>query len=152
MTAKHRRHLGVFAPKQLFADNRYAVDQLDNSRLDILPRYRRDGAPDDPWLSPSRSEAVRALLILINAAARLVDPSLGQAEEPDLEAICRDAGLTDCQTEAVLMAGEGWSVVMIARFLEISHQAVSLRLHNGRRKLLRQVPPLDVMKMIQTAT
>jgi DNA-directed RNA polymerase specialized sigma24 family protein len=147
---RHRQLAAVFAPKRLHADNRYGVDQLDNVRLEVLPRYHREASADDPWLAPAKSEAVRALLIHIGAAQNS-GTATNYPVEFDLELLCQDAGLTDCQTEVVLMCGEGFGVVAIARMLEISHQAVSLRLHNGRRKILRQIPPLDALRAIQAA-
>lgn len=141
MTAKHRRHLGVFAPKQLFADNRYAVDQLDNSRQDILPRYRRDGAPDDPWLSPTRSEAVRALLLYVQAATHSPDcEAPPDGSELDLEAFCRDAELDESETEVVSLAAEGWVQRQIAEWLGFSQATVCRRLTTGRRKLAGWLP------------
>jgi len=142
VTAKHRR--GLYRPKQISADNRYGVDLLDNSREEILPRYERDAAGDDPWLAPEKSEAVRALLILIESAETHQSDQI-QESELDLRAFCEDAELSPRQAEVVMLAGEGWRVGAIASWLKISHQAVSLYLRNGRWKLSRRIPPMDIL-------
>jgi DNA-binding NarL/FixJ family response regulator len=147
MTTKHRKHLdGIFAPKQLFADNRYSVDTLDNARLEVLPRYHRDAAADDPWLAPAKSEAVRALLILIGAAQNH-STATNYPVELDLQAFCQDAKLKPAETEVVLLAAEGWVQRQIGEWLEINQATVSRRLSSGRRKLSGWLPVLVAIRL-----
>ena len=143
----HRRVAGMLPPRRFRTDTRYSVDQLDGSRqeygIDREQRHR-EAAPDDPWLSPAKSEAIRALLVLIEfAQAHTYYDGHTPDNDYDLREFCELAGLTEKQTEAACLIGEGWGVAAIAEMLEISRQAVSLRLHYGRRKLVRLTLPVD---------
>lgn len=127
----------------------YAVHLLDGSREEYAlnrEQRHREAAADDPWLSPEKSEAVRALLVLIEfAQAHTYSTTHTPDNDFDFRAFCEDAKLTERQTEAVCLVGEGWGIAAIATMLGISRQAVSYRLHYGRAKLVRQVLPLGVV-------
>jgi DNA-directed RNA polymerase specialized sigma24 family protein len=142
MTSKHRR--GLLRPRRQRTITTYGVHALDNLREEVMPRYHRDASVDDPWLNPSKSEAVRALLVLIAHAMAHTPQADSQNDiDLDLRLFCVDAKLTDRQMEVVLMVAEGWGILTIASWLGISRQAVSRHLSLGRGKLARQVPPID---------
>ena len=151
MTTRGRRYLaGFIRAKRPKTITTYGVHTLDNVREEILPRYHRDACVDDPWLSPTRSEAVRALLVLIAAAQAhtAVDEPVESAW--DLRAFCEDAELEAPETDVVVLAGEGWTQRRIAEWLGFSQATVSRRLSTGRHKLVGYLP-LDVAYRLQTA-
>lgn len=141
MTTKHRRR-GLLPPRRPRTITTYRGG-LDSSREEILPRFHREAAADDPWLSPMKSEAVRALMLLIAGAAAHTSVDKPDPAEVDLQDVFRDAGLTERQLEVASLTAEGWTVTAIASWLGIKHQTVSQHLHYGRRKLIRQVLPVD---------
>lgn len=146
-TRTHRRMKGLLPPRRPRTVTTYGVHLLDGTRgeyaLDREQKHR-EAIADDPWLSPEKSEAVQALLVLIEfAQAHTYSTAYTPADDLDVRGFCEDAGLTAKQLEVVLMVGEGWAIGAIAIQLGITRQAVSLRLHYGRRKLVRQVLPLD---------
>jgi predicted DNA-binding protein (UPF0251 family) len=104
---------------------------------------RRESAPDDPWLSPEKSEAVRALLVLIEfAQSHTYSTAYMPDEDLDLGELFRDAGLTASQLEVASMIAEGWGIGAIAERIGISRQAVSKHLARARRKLIRLALPV----------
>ncbi len=122
-------------------DSDYGRHALDNTRLEVQPRYHRDAAADDVWLAPTRSEALQALLIYVLAAQH--SPSLSEPANDsglDLEAFCQDAELTERQIQVVLMAGEGLGVREIGRTLKLHHSTVAQHLAYGRHKLAGWLP------------
>ncbi len=127
----------------------YGRHPLDSTKLELHPATRREVPADDPWLSPQKAEAVRALLIQIEFAQdhETMYRKLAEAdsEELDVRGFCEDAELTERQLEAVLMIAEGWAVADIALRLGISQRAVSFRLYYGRMKLVRHIPPLGLV-------
>jgi len=134
-------------------DTRYSVDQLDGSRqeygIDREQRHR-EAAPDDPWLSPAKSEAIRALLVLIEfAQAHTYYDGHTPDNDLDLRGFCEDAKLTERQTEVVCLVGEGWGIMAIARQLGLSHPTVIQHLATGRAKLVRQIPPMDTYDVLE---
>jgi|SRR6185437_14125022 len=151
MTTRHRRYLSGFIrgrrPKTITS---YGVHVLDNTREEIMPPEHRHACADDPWLSPARSEAVRALLILI-ASAQANTP----VDEPleaswDLRGFCEDAELEPPEVDVVVLAGEGWTQRRIADWLGFSQATVCRRLSTGRHKLVGWLP-LEVAYRLQSA-
>ena len=146
-TRYHRRIKGLLPPRRPRTITSYGVHALDGTRIEYAigrEQKHREATADDPWLSPSKSEAIRALLILIEfAQAHTYLDSYTSDNDLDLRGFCELAQLTERQTEAVCMVGEGWGIGAIALQLGISRQAVSLRLHYGRRKLVRLTLPVD---------
>lgn len=148
MTTRHRRTMaGLLPPRRQRTVTTYAVHVLDGSREEYAlnrEQRHREAAADDPWLSPEKSEAVRALLVLIEfAQAHTYSTAHTPDNDFDLRWFCEAGKLTDRQTEIVLMVGEGWGMGAIAEKLEISRQAVSMHLHRGRGRLVRLVLPVD---------
>ena len=118
-----------------------------------MPRYHRDASPDDPWLSPTRSEAVRALLVFIQAAQHSPDcEAPPDGSELDLEAFCLDAELEEPETEVVLLAAEGWVQRQIAEWLGFSQATVSRRLSTARHKLAGHLPLVVSHRLISVDT
>src|SRR5207302_7590237 len=126
-------------PKRLrpwAVDTDYGRHPLDNTRFELHQRYHRDVSADDPWLSPQKSEAIQALLLYVESAQVYQPPQFAASEEDlDLEIFCKDAQLTERQTQVLLMTGDGLGVVEIARVLDISHPTVIQHLHYARHKL-----------------
>lgn len=157
MTTRHHRR-GLLPPRRQRTDARYGVHALDGTReeyaLGAGPNdrsvFHREATPDDPWLSPEKSEAVRALLVLIEfAQAHTYYDGHTPDEDYDLRGFCEDAKLTERQTEVVCMVGEGWGIMAISRRLGLSHPTVIQHLASGRGKLVRLVLPMvtyDVLK------
>lgn len=145
--ARHRPHRhGLLPPKRPRTITTYGVHPLDNTREEYtLERWQshREAPADDPWLAPAKSEAVRALTILIAAAANhtLLVNSVGD-NDLDLRGFCEDAELTEHQTEVIVLAGEGWTQRAIADWLDISQASVWRHLHSGRRSLIGRLPVL----------
>jgi len=150
VTKRHHRYLvGLLSPKRLPTITAYRGG-LDNECLEILPRYHREAAADDPWLAPEKSEAVRALLILIAGAQphSLIDEPLELAW--DLRGFCEDAELSPGETDVLVLAGDGWNQSQIASWLEVNQATVSRRLSTGRAKLAGWLP-LEVASRLVVA-
>jgi DNA-binding CsgD family transcriptional regulator len=139
-------------PKRFRADDSdYGVDQLDNTREEVHPYFHRDATPDDRWLSPFNSEAVQALLVTIGAAqAHSLEPER-PPDELDIRALAEDAGCTEKQIEVFMFTCAGQRQREIAVALGISQAAVWRLLDIARRKLVRVVPPLEVLREVARA-
>ena len=155
MTTRHRR-LGLLPPRRPKTITSYGVHALDGTRTEYAldrEQKHREAEADDPWLSPSKSEAIRALLVLIEFAqansyydGHTPDPD---DNDYDLEGFCRDAELTERQTAVVLMVGQGWGIMAISRELGLSHPTVIQHLRTGRAKLVRQTLPMDTYGVVE---
>jgi ATP/maltotriose-dependent transcriptional regulator MalT len=144
---------GLLPPRRPRTVTTYAVHLLDGSREDYAlnrEQRHREAAPDDPWLSPEKSEAIRALLVLIEfAQAHTYSTAHIPDNDYDLKGFCEDAKLTERQTEVICMIGEGWGIMAISRQLGLSHPTVIQHLRTGRGKLLRLVLPMDTYDMLE---
>ncbi len=104
-----------------------------------------------PWLSPFESEAVKALLVTIGAAqTHGLEPETTR-DELDIRGLAEDAGCTDKQIEVFMFTCAGRRQCDIARVLGISHAGVQHHLETARRKLVRIVPPPEVLREIASA-
>ena len=159
MTKRHHRQLAaVFTPKRVFADNRYGVDALDNTRLEILPRYHRDSAADDPWLAPAKSDVYMEGDIRIRACAAHKSLAWAASSRPgnestdvltltvDLRELCEKAKLDPIEADILAVADNGWTQRQIAEWLGIGVATVNRRLHSGRGKLIERIPDLVVLR------
>lgn len=147
MTARHhRRFLRAKRPRTVTTYR----GGLDAERQEIMPRYHRDATPDDPWLDPRRSEAVRALLIWIAAAQSHTPSEPVEQGDWDLRGMCEDAKLDIRETEVVLLVGEGWHQRQIASWLGLSQSTVCRHLSRARHKLAGWLP-LAVAVRLQAA-
>src|SRR6267142_3706972 len=157
MTARHRRQM-FGRPRRPKTITTYGVHVLDNSREEVMPRYHRDANVDDPWLGPNKSEAVRALLILLAGAQAHVPDTpevkwrLTATSQSDLDMrwFLDDAKLTEKQIEVLMLTGEGRTVREIAKFLGVNRMTVGEHLRKGRHKLIRQIPPIDAFKVVMS--
>jgi DNA-directed RNA polymerase specialized sigma24 family protein len=150
VTARRRRYLAGFIRAKRPKTITTYLGGLDNTRDEILPRYHRDANADDPWLAPTRSEAVRALLVLIAAAQAHTAVDEPVEASWDLRGFCEDAELEAPETDVLVLVGEGWSQRRIAEWLGFSQATVCRRLSTGRHKLVGYLP-LEVAYRLQTA-
>jgi DNA-binding NarL/FixJ family response regulator len=142
-----KAHRGLLAPRRPRTITTY-LGGLDNSRDEILPRYHREAAADDPWLSPLKSEAVMALTILI-AHAQSHTLNTTTATNLDLRGFCEDAELTERQTEVVVLTGEGWSQRAIGAWLHISQPVVCRHLSIARHALAGRLPQVVSQRLTE---
>src|SRR6266852_6967149 len=150
-----RFHRRIFAPKRLrpwAVDSDYGRHPLDSLRPEIMPHVHRDAGPDDPWLAVEKSETIQALWLQVESAQAYAGGARISADQGglDLEAFCLDAKCTPKQTEALSLAGDGWSIGEIAAACGVTRAAIWTRLYAGRRKLLRQVPPIVPCDMVES--
>jgi DNA-binding CsgD family transcriptional regulator len=142
---------GLLAPRRAKTVTTYGVHALDGTRESYaLEQWQkhREAEGDDPWLSPFKSEAVKALLVTIaGAQAHGLGPEK-PPDELDIRGLAEDAGCTEKQVEVFMFTCAGWRQGDIARELGISRTSVWRRLDTARRKLVRVVPPLEVLREI----
>jgi DNA-binding CsgD family transcriptional regulator len=142
---------GLMAPRRARTVTTYGVHALDGTRESYAlerEQKHREAEGDDPWLSPFKSEAVKALLVTIGAAqAHGLEPEK-PPDELDIRGLAEDAGCTKRQVEVFMLTCAGRRQCDIARELGISSTGVWRHLDTARRKLVRVVPPLDVLREI----
>jgi len=81
------------------------------------------------------SELYKFLAAWIDSAISHHDAPLRSDVDVDVEAMCRKAGLTEREWEALAITIEGNSLRECAAYLEIAHQTVARRLGRARAKL-----------------
>ena len=137
------------APRRARTITTYGVHPLDGTQEEYaVDRYQthREASADDPWLSPFKSEAVRALLVTIGAAqAHSLRPER-TPDELDIRGLAEDAGCTDRQADVFMLTVVGRRQREIASVLGISQPCVSRQLEIARRKMVRLAPPLEVLR------
>jgi DNA-binding NarL/FixJ family response regulator len=140
---------GLMAPRRPRTIATYGVHALDGTREEYaVNQYQahRAANADDPWLSPFKSEAVKALLVIIGAAqAHGLKPEK-PADELDIRGLAEDAGCTARQVDVFMLTCAGCTQRTIAAAVGICQASVSRELDTARRKLVRVVPPPEVLR------
>jgi hypothetical protein len=120
---------------------------------DSVYARRRECAPDDPYLSPHASEAIRALLVFINGTqAHNYTLDVAYDTDVDVQGFCVDAELTERQTAVICLTVDGWSQREIGAQLEISQKTVWEHLRTGRRRLIGRLPLLVGIRLAYPVT
>jgi predicted DNA-binding protein (UPF0251 family) len=169
VTSKHRRQ-GLLAPRHPRTIVFYGVEPvvgkgvpgrltpnpaavLDDTLEEVRPATHREAARDDPWLSPQKSEAIRALLVFINGAqAHNYTLDVVYDTDLDVEGFCQDAELTPRQTEVICLTVDGLSQRAIGAELHLSQSTVWQHLSTGRHKLAGRLPHLVAMRIALPVT